>query len=60
VPSKADLRKAARTLRRITAETEGLPDDMRADRTLQDRLELAADVLDATAAGESAPDMDHG
>jgi hypothetical protein len=33
---------------------------MRADRTLQDRLELAADVLDATAAGESAPDMDHG
>ena len=33
----------------MAAETEDLPDDLPADARLRDQLELAADVLDATA-----------
>ncbi|HAM02706.1 MAG TPA: hypothetical protein DCQ30_10860 [Acidimicrobiaceae bacterium] len=58
-PSRATVRRAVEALRRIAAHTTGLPDDSPADSQLRDRLELAADVLDATARaeeeGEKAP-----
>jgi len=57
VPSAEDHRRAAESLRQIAEKTSGLPGDAPADRTLQDRLELAADVLDATAeADEPSPE----
>lgn len=49
VPSARDFRRAAESLRRIAAETAGLPEEEGEDRTLQTRLELAADILDAAA-----------
>ena len=53
-----DFRKAAESLRKIAGETAGLPDDSLTDAQLRDRLELAADVLDATAGGEQESDRD--
>ena len=50
MPSKADLRRAAATLRKLASETENLLDDTPKDGQLRERLELAADVLDATSA----------
>lgn len=47
VPSNHDLRQAARVLRRVVAITADLADDSPRDAQLRDRLELAADVLDA-------------
>jgi hypothetical protein len=49
VPSKADLRRAAASLRKIVTETADLPDDGPWDGGLRDRLDLAADVLYAPA-----------
>jgi len=49
--STADMHEAAESLRRVVAATENLPDDSPSDARLRDRLELAADVLDA--AGEA-------
>lgn len=43
------LRQTANTLRRIAELTEGLPDEGSKDLVLQDRQELAADVLDASS-----------
>ena len=43
-----DLHAAVERLRKISALTEGLPGDSPNDARLRDRLELAADVLDAT------------
>jgi hypothetical protein len=48
VPSVRDLRQAANALRRIVELTEGLPDQTSKDLALQDRLELAAIVLEAS------------
>jgi hypothetical protein len=49
VPSARDLRQTADALRRIVELTEALPDEEHKDQVLQDRLELAARVLDASA-----------
>jgi len=52
-----DLHAAAEQLRKISALTEGLPGDSPNDARLRDRLELSADVLDATAgADQEGPD----
>ena len=51
VPSKGEMHRAAEVLRRVVATTRGLPDDSPADAHLRDRLDLAADVLDATSEG---------
>lgn len=57
VPSGRDLREAARVLRKVVEVTSDLPDaDSPNDARLRDRLELAADTLDAAA--ESDPDRD--
>ena len=48
MPSTADLCWAANTIRLIVTRTAGLPDDTPPAGALRDRLELAADVLDAT------------
>ena len=45
-------KNAAATIRRVVELTTGLADDSQADARLRDRLELAADVLDATARAE--------
>lgn len=49
MPSVRDLRQAANGLRRIVELTKGLPEEHPRDLILQDRLELAARVLDASA-----------
>ena len=54
VASANDLRRTARSLRKVVELTEGLPEDSPADARLRDRLELAADVLEA-AAGSLKP-----
>lgn len=54
VPLKDDLRRAARSIRRIVENTAGLPGDSPRDAQLRERLDLAAHVLDA-AADESGP-----
>ena len=48
VPSARDLHQTAKALRRIVELTGGLPDEEPKDQVLQDRLELAAKVLDAS------------
>lgn len=48
VPSARDLRQTANALRRIVELTAALPDEEPKDQVLQDRLELAARVLDAS------------
>jgi hypothetical protein len=48
VPRVRDLRQAANSLRRIVELTKGLPKETPKDLVLQDRLELAARVLDAS------------
>ncbi|HML01626.1 MAG TPA: hypothetical protein VK428_15690 [Acidimicrobiales bacterium] len=55
MPSTKDLRRAARSLHQIAEKTAGLPGEEAADRTLQDRLELVADVIDAAAEAEERP-----
>jgi hypothetical protein len=50
-----DISKAAERLRKAAALTVGLPDDSLADAKLRDRLELAAEVLDAAARTEEEP-----
>lgn len=45
---------AAATIRRVVELTTGLPEDSRSDAQLRDRLDLAADVLDASARAEEA------
>jgi len=57
VPSREDLRRAAASLRALARATSKLPGDSPADGKLQDRLDLAAQVLDA-AAEESPEDSD--
>jgi hypothetical protein len=47
MPTKSDIASAARSLRLIADKTAGLPDSQPGDATLQDRLLLAADVLEA-------------
>lgn len=47
-----DTHKAAQSLRKIADLTYGLPEDSPADAHLRDRLELAADVLDAVVGNE--------
>ena len=42
-------------MRKVAELTTGLPEDLPADARLRDRLELAADVLDATARTEEEP-----
>ena len=49
MPSKRELREVARQLRLISELTEPLPEDSPPDGALRDRLELAADVLEAAA-----------
>ncbi len=49
MPSPEDIHRSAEIVRKLVALTEGLPDDSPVDARLRDRLELAADVLDATA-----------
>jgi hypothetical protein len=49
MPSVRDLRQTANGLERIVELTKGLPDESPKDLILQDRLELAAAVLDASA-----------
>ena len=44
-----DLTEAAASLRKITDLTAALPDDSPTDAQLRDRLDLAADVLDAAS-----------
>jgi len=56
VPSARDLREAARVLRKVVERTTGLPDDSPRDAQLRDRLELAADTLDAAARTDPDPD----
>jgi hypothetical protein len=46
VPSKADLRHVAKSLRAVAFVAAALPDDSPTDAMLRDRLELAADVLE--------------
>jgi CubicO group peptidase (beta-lactamase class C family) len=48
-PKPSDISKAAESLRQVAAHTSGLPEDSATDAQLRDRLELAADVLDAVA-----------
>ena len=48
MPSAQDLRQAANALRRIVELSRGLPGEEPKDQVLQDRLELAARVLDAS------------
>ena len=55
VPSTEDMRRSAETLRKISDETEGLPEDSLADARLRDRLDLAADFLYARAEAEEEP-----
>jgi hypothetical protein len=55
VPSPKDMRQAAESLRKLADRTTGLPEDSPADAQLRDRLELAADVLDAGAEAEEPP-----
>jgi hypothetical protein len=50
-----DICKAAESLRKVAALTVGLPDDSPADAKPRDRLELAAEVLDAAARTEEEP-----
>ena len=45
----SDTSKAAESLRKVAALTSNLPDDSPSDAKLRDRLELAAEVLDAAA-----------
>ena len=52
VASGRDMRRSAETLRKIAEVTQRLPGDSPADARLQDHLELAADVLDATVEAE--------
>lgn len=52
VPTRAEMRSAARTVRKIVERTANLPDDTPADERLRDRLELAAAVLER--AGEKS------
>lgn len=47
--SNRDLHRAARSIRAIIEATANLPDDSPHDAQLRDRLDLAADVLDAAA-----------
>ncbi len=49
MPSAKQLREAARKLRLVSELTERLPDDSPPDAALRDRLELAADVLEAAS-----------
>ena len=49
MPRIRDLRQAAKTLRLIVEATKGLPDETPRDLGLQDRLDLAANFLDAAA-----------
>jgi len=47
-PQKVEeMEKAAESLRKVAALTSGLAEDSPTDAQLRDRLELAADVLDA-------------
>jgi hypothetical protein len=55
VPSKADLRRAAKSLREVASLTAGLPEDSPSDARLRESLELAADVLEATVQREKEP-----
>ena len=48
MPRVRDLRQAANSLRRIVELTKGLPEETPKDLVLQDGLELAARVLDAS------------
>jgi hypothetical protein len=48
-PTRRDLEEAARSLRLIVDKTSGLPDSTLVDARLQERLELAAAVLEAVA-----------
>ena len=52
VPSTKEMRHAAISLRKIAEATTGLPDDSPTDARMRDRLELAADVLDAGAGAD--------
>lgn len=54
VPSGKDMRRSAETLRKIAEATKGL-EDSPTDARLRDRLELAADVLDAGADADEEP-----
>jgi len=56
---KAALRRVAQSPRKIVTETVDMPDDTAADRLLRERLELVAEILDATA-GVTASDKDQG
>jgi hypothetical protein len=47
-PTRADVEQAVESLRTIAELTTGLPDDSPSDAQLRDRLDLAADVLEAT------------
>ena len=57
VPLMAELRRAAASVRKIATETESLPDDTPSDVLLRERLELAAEVLDATVQTPSTTDQ---
>ncbi len=46
---KTDMAAAADSLRLVVEKTKGLPEDTSKDAALRERLELAADVLDASA-----------
>jgi hypothetical protein len=50
--------KATGSLRKIADLTTGLPEDSPVDAQLRDRLELAADVLDAVNSAEDTSDQD--
>ena len=49
VPKAEDLRRTSDTLHRIVELTSNLSEDSQADAAFRERLELAAEVLNAAA-----------